>query len=322
MRETFMTLKLQELAGKTLLIIGGTGFVGRAILDRLNQSDLSDFKVIVLSRGTKSFSSSRWPNLDITIQHSAIENLGPDRLPVKVDYIIHAATSTDAESRDETYLQKTLEQGTQKLIAMALSTRPRGVLFVSSGAVYGLQRSDHEFLKEDTIPVLKPDEFYGKYKKKAEEQFEALHQKSGIAVTIARLFAFSGTNLHRDSAFAIVDFLKRASRGEDIAIEGNGTATRSYMDERDLADWLLFLLLENKTYDVVNVGSDEAVSISELADEILRFFPERKKVILNRPGVPENFYVPDISRAKKKYGLILKHSLHESLRRMIDSVKT
>jgi nucleoside-diphosphate-sugar epimerase len=317
-----MDLKLQGLENKTLLIIGGTGFVGRAILDHLNQSNVAECKVIVLSRGTKNFSPAQWPNLDLTILHSAIENLRAENLPARIDYIIHAATSTDAESRDEEYLRKTLDEGTKRVITLAWTTHPAGVLFVSSGAVYGLQRSERQSLKEEEVSQLWPDEHYGKYKKNAEELFESFHLSTKIPVTVARLFAFSGTNLHPKSAFAIVDFLRRASKGEDIVIEGNGSATRSYMDERDLAEWLLFLLLQNKSYDVVNVGSDRPVSISELADEILRSFPANKKIILNRPGVPENFYVPDITRAKKKYGLTMKHTLEDSIKRMIQSLKT
>ncbi|MFL5785493.1 MAG: NAD-dependent epimerase/dehydratase family protein, partial [Bacteriovoracaceae bacterium] len=219
-------------------------------------------------------------------------------------------------------LRKTLDEGTKKVITLAKTTHPAGVLFVSSGAVYGLHRSDRKSLKEDVAPQLKPHEHYGKYKKNAEELFETFHRLTKSPVTVARLFAFSGTNLHPESAFAIVDFLRKALKGEDIVIEGNGSATRSYMDERDLAEWLLFLLLQNQSYDVVNVGSDRPVSISELADEILRSFPAMKKIILNRPGVPDNFYVPDITRAKKKYGLTSKYSLQESIKRMIESLKT
>jgi len=48
-------------------------------------------------------------------------------------------------------------------------------------------------------------------------------------------------------------------------VSGYGTPLRSYIDQRDLANWLVNLLMEGKSGESYNVGSHEVLSISELA---------------------------------------------------------
>lgn len=308
----------------SILLLGGTGFIGKSILDFLNQFDKkSDLKIIIVSRGIQksSFDISKWSNLNLNWIKKSINDLKPDDLKEQVDYVIHAATSTNSEAQNLSYLIKTLIFGTLNIIDLCTKLKPQGVLYISSGAVYGLKRNGPPSFKETDLFAPHPSdlsESYGNFKRLNETLWTDFYQNTRIPTSIARCFAFSGKNLEKNSHFAICNFIRDAKNSDQITISGNGTAVRTYLDEKDLANWLLTIMLKNHYLDVVNVGSDQEITIKELAQKVQTVFPNLKLNILNNQEFPQNFYVPDISKARERYGLEQTVSFDESLIRMID----
>jgi dTDP-glucose 4,6-dehydratase len=92
------------------------------------------------------------------------------------------------------------------------------------------------------------------------------------------------------------------------------------MDAEDLCFWLLKILFEGKSGEAYNVGSDQVVSIGELAELVSSFRPGCD-VIFKMPqgelGDIVSAYVPNIDKAKVELGLDLKISLRDSVGRMI-----
>ena len=92
------------------------------------------------------------------------------------------------------------------------------------------------------------------------------------------------------------------------------------MDQRDLARWLTTLLLRGTAQRAYNVGSDEAVSIAELASKVAVLAPGRKPDvhIMNQSLIGQstdrNFYLPDISRAREELGLSVEINLEAAIR--------
>ena len=107
-----------------------------------------------------------------------------------------------------------------------------------------------------------------------------------------------------------------------ITVLGDGTPVRSYLDIDDLIVWLLVLVEKKCEHKVYNVGSDQSISIIDLAKKIkLLLAPNKKiKIIGNSKDNVGNFirntYVPDISRAKKEHKLDVWTNLDESIMRM------
>ena len=97
---------------------------------------------------------------------------------------------------------------------------------------------------------------------------------------------------------------------------GDGSPIRSYMDQRDLALWLLELLEHGPGGEAFNVGSDEAWSIGDLARLVRDLLAPHKPVrILGASSYnsPRNVYVPSIDKAKATLGLSLRYSLSEAI---------
>ncbi len=86
---------------------------------------------------------------------------------------------------------------------------------------------------------------------------------SGVDVVIARLFTFCGERL--DDGKAIVQFERAAKAGEPLRIWGDGSCVRSYMHGAELGRWMWAILLRGERGEAYDVGSDEPVTMLELA---------------------------------------------------------
>jgi dTDP-glucose 4,6-dehydratase len=88
----------------------------------------------------------------------------------------------------------------------------------------------------------------------------------------------------------------------------------------DLANWLITIgLSSNKSAPIFNVGSDEAISIQELAQKIAKYFDVTTNI---KPHDAQIWrYVPSISKAKKELGLVIEKSLDMAIEATIRSIK-
>jgi len=135
------------------------------------------------------------------------------------------------------------------------------------------------------------------------------------------LFAFAGPHLPLDSNFAIGNFVRDVLAGGPIRIAGDGTPKRSYLYAADLAIWLWTILLRGEPARPYNVGSDEEVSIAELAEFVVRNGASGTPIEIAqspKPGIPPLRYVPRVDRAREELGLKVKIPLDEAIRRMFD----
>ena len=140
-----------------------------------------------------------------------------------------------------------------------------------------------------------------------------------MPIKIARCFAFVGPYLPLDTHFAIGNFINNAINNEDIIIKGDGSTIRSYMYASDLMVWLWKILLKGKINQPYNVGSDEGVSIKQLAEKISNISNAKVAVkIVGSPVKKEqiDIYCPCITKANTINAQI-KIQLTESIEKTI-----
>ena len=125
-----------------------------------------------------------------------------------------------------------------------------------------------------------------------------------------------GADLPLDVHFAIGNFIRDALTNQDIVVKGDGTPLRTYMDQRDLAEWLLALLANGRSGEAYNVGSDEPISISALAYRVRDLVSPGKIVSIQSKAmdsIERNRYVPCINKAKLELGLRLRYTLDQGI---------
>jgi dTDP-glucose 4,6-dehydratase len=147
------------------------------------------------------------------------------------------------------------------------------------------------------------------------------NQRSGLNANIARCFAFVGPYLPLDAHFAIGNFIGDCLSGRSIEIRGDGTAHRCYLYAADLAIWLWTILARGKSLRPYNVGSEETISIKDLAFTVRETLCTRQPVRVAgtpRQDVPAERYIPDTARARNELGLEQHISLQQGIRRTAD----
>jgi nucleoside-diphosphate-sugar epimerase len=319
---------VNELNGKTILVTGGTGFIGKWILEYflfLNHSKYINFKVIVLSRNPRVF-LERFKKFNVPfiqfIQGDIVE-FNFKTLPY-CNIIIHAAADADAKLNYEQPLKMidTIVDGTRKVLDYAAGAQTKKILFLSSGAIYGIQANDMTGFSEDHFggpDVLLTSSAYAEAKRLAELFCICYLKQFEMNVSIARCFAFVGPYLPLDMHYAIGNFIGNALNREDIIIKGDGMPLRSYMYAADLLIWLLFILFTGENGQAYNVGSDNAVSIKELAQEVTKFFPDLSVRVLGQinPTDRNQNYIPCTKKIKTELNVPDILTLNEAIHRTI-----
>jgi len=220
-------------------------------------------------------------------------------------YVIHGANAVF----DEPALEETILAGTDRVLCFCAGRRPAKLLYLSSGAVYGARPSRAGAIAEDS-PLGPPASRYARAKQIAESMCGA------FPATIARGFAFIGPRLPLDGGFAAGNFLRDRLARRPLRVEGNGRAVRSYLYASDLAAWLWTLLFRGEAGRVYNVGSDQAVTVRELARRIAA--PVGLPVEVRGGETGDSYYVPSIERARRELGLEVRVGLDEAIRRTVE----
>lgn len=316
----------QGLAGRRIFLTGGTGFVGKwllATLDYVNRHLGLGVHTTILSRNPSAFSAEA-PTLaqidGIKWLHGDVRNfVFPEG---EYDTVIHAATDIVARTTPEEIFD-TCTEGTRHVLAFAERANVQDFLLVSSGAVYGRQPVDLLCVPESYLgapdPLL-PSSAYGEGKRVSEWLTVAAGARTGLRVRVARCFTFVGPYLPLDKHFAIGNFIGAALDRREIVIHGDGTPLRSYLYAADMAAWLWAVLLKGRPGVAYNVGSDMAISISELAYRVCRVLevPAQVRVM----GTPKSShlverYVPDHGLVRRELGLAMPVMLDDAITRTV-----
>jgi len=306
----------------TLLIIGGTGFFGKSILDAYSRGLLSTWsieKIIVISRNANKLTSTNPELINDNVELLDVDITSVDTLPF-ADYVIHAAASSDASryTSQSDIEKKNIIQGTLNYCRLAPKFHTDSkIVFCSSGAVYGYQPKDVQCLTEDMAfgNIEKLNEVKKSYayaKRDAEFAIKELGQV-GLNVSIARCFSFVGKYLPRDQHFAIGNFIADGLSGRDINVKADRRVYRSYMYADDLVKWLMTLANNSSPKcPIYNVGSDKEVEIRVLANIVGEVFnvgiqsSESNVTCVDR-------YIPSVKKIKAKLGLKLNLDLKKTI---------
>lgn len=316
----------EDLRDKSIFATGCTGFIGSWIIYsffHVNNKLQLNSKMTLLTRN-KTELLKKFPftsESPFSIVEGDVCNFEfPES---KYQYIIHGATEVTNFQAD----QKRLEildvsyLGTKRVIEFAKKKSTTKVLFLSSGAAYGLLPGPVKYFNEDQsfAPMTNgrsPE--YGEAKRLGEL---LLFNEPAFSSVSARIFAASGPYLPVKSKFAFSNFIESCVKNEDIVISGDGKSIRSYLYAADLALWLWLLLIRGENKNIYNVGSDEDISILDLANAMKRVLGKELKINVLGDASSFSRYVPSNLKMRNTFKIQKTVSLDESIRKSYDFLK-
>lgn len=308
-----------------IFVTGGTGFFGKWIQETFayacKQLGLKA-KMTVLTRDTLK-AKYEMSDLSTFINYCEGDICSFPYISGEFTHIIHGATPvqnlrhlySDLNVFEVNYV------GTKRVLDFAIQKKIDRFLLLSSGAVYGPQPMNIDFISESFFGCynsMSPKFAYSEGKKTSESLLKLYLKSESISGCIARCFSFIGPHLPLDDTFAIGQFLRKIIDGENIEIKGSGQDVRSYMYTADLAAWLWVILLNGQDGEVYNVGSQEHITIKDLASKINQYGPATKKDIIFDAASniqKPSFYVPNVSKAKQDLGLDVRICLDDAILR-------
>ncbi|MDR1243432.1 MAG: NAD-dependent epimerase/dehydratase family protein [Deltaproteobacteria bacterium] len=318
----------EKLRGARIFLTGGTGLFGRWMLESLlwaNDRLALKTSVTVLARDPKRWQQTA-PHL---AGHPAVDICRGDILRStlpneKFSHVLHmAAPSGPDQAADPLKLFNVLIHGTERVLDLAVRSGAGRFLYVSSGAVYGRHAKAMSVVEENCREApdqMDPASCYDEGKRAAELLCALYWQQKQLPCVVARCFSVLGPFLPLDWHYAAGNFIRDALAGGPIKVNGDGTPERSYLYLADLAWWLWVILVHGQPGRAYNAGSDEAVSIAELARRTAACFTPPLPIHVARAaeaGRTPQRQVPCIRKAGEKLGLYARVRLDEALRRTL-----
>lgn len=265
------------LNNQSILVTGGTGFVGKWIAEMvsyINSASNLNIQLYLLGRDISKF-KEEVPHL---ADNSFVNFIEQDvrylhDLPNNLNYIIHAAGSPDNREHVSDPLKtiETFYKGTQSLLDAASRIHDlKKIVHLSSHQVYGKNETEQLISENSFGPFegLNISNCYAESKRIAETLCSYYKNSLSLPIVILRPFAFIGPYQDIEKPWAINSFIRDAILGGPIRILGNGLTERSYLYASDMAYCILKSLIDGKIGEIYNLGSSTPISLNELAFKI------------------------------------------------------
>ena len=298
-----------------IFLTGGTGFLGIWLLETISWANHwvnANIHVLVLCRNP-SVMLVKAPHL---MGNPRIKFLQSDVRDFKFPqenftHIIHAATSASEKLNTESPLEMvdTITLGARRVLDFTVKCGASTFLQLSSCAVYGRQPPEMKTVEEGYMGG--PDvtdlwSAYGEGKRISELLGSIYAAENSFEHKIARISSIVGPYMPLDIHFAIGNFIRNTLNAEDIIIKGDGRPYRANLYIADAITWLLTILIRGKNNRPYNVGSDDGISLKELAQLVCSVSGTKQSVIIQQENSSNEApprYVASTQRCRDELGL-------------------
>jgi len=325
---------LNKLSGKTILLTGAGGFLGRYFMELFRSHNRKEacnpIRVIALDSFVVAPEQKQQPRVE---KDENIEwiygdaSIGAD-YPERFNFIIHAAGIASPEHYRAHPLE-TIDVAvnvTRKLLDRAKKDQAK-MLFFSSSEIYG--DPDKNFIPtaeeyNGYVSVRGPRSCYDESKRLGETLCWIYENYFNVHVCVVRPFNIYGPGMLPKDFRVLPNFASSISNGEPLKVYGHGKQTRTFCYITDAMTGFCKVLLESEKPGVWNVGNPTPeISIFDLALKIKNeIFPQTLIELVTYPeAYPDeepNRRCPDIHKIESEIGYSPKISLSEGLARFFE----
>ena len=310
------------IAGKSIMITGGAGFLGSHLCERL----LNDGHDVLC---VDNFFTGNKRNVRHLLDNPSFELLRHDvtfPLYVEVDEIYNLAcpASPIHYQHDPVQTTKTCVHGAINMLGLAKRVRAK-IFQASTSEVYGdpevHPQTESYWGKVNPIGLRS---CYDEGKRCAETLFFDYYRQHGLRIKIARIFNTYGPRMHPHDGRVVSNFIVQALQNKPITIYGDGSQSRSFCYVDDLIE--VFVRLMDSPDDFIgpmNTGNPGEFTMLELAELVVELTGTGSEIVFHPlPADDPRQRQPDISLAREKFGWEPKVPLREGLAKTIEYFDT
>jgi GDP-L-fucose synthase len=300
---------LESFVRKNVLVTGGTGLIGRQVVDILCNAG-AHVKIVSLDR-IKVHDNGEHVVGDLTNFDFSKE------ITKDMDFVFHLAGIKGSMEVSKTKLAShfvpTLMFNANVLEACRINKVQKAVYTSSIGAYANTDIFRESDYKLDSSPM----DFAGWAKRMAELQIHAYkvqYDLENFSIVRPCNVYGPGDNFDPDNAMVIPTLMYRIYQKEDpVTVWGDGSAIRDFAYSRDIAEGVILALYHGTKSSFVNLGSGRGHSIKELVETLHSFLDFNYEFDISKPsGFPKR--IMDISLAKKLIGYNPTTSLLDGLK--------
>jgi UDP-glucose 4-epimerase len=286
---------------ENILITGGAGNIGSALVHRLIQSD--NYNVVILDnlltgslQKLPSTNQNNWTFIKGDVNNK--NEISEVMLSRQFDYVYHYAAMVGVQRTQDNPVAVLKDiDGIRNILDLSKNTGVKRIIYSSSSEVYGepvhVPQNEIHTPLNSRVP-------YAVVKNVGEAFLRSYHQEFGLNYSIYRFFNTYGPRQSKD--FVISKFLSAALKNEAITIYGDGSQTRTFCYIDDNIDATLMCLEEDLLVnDVVNFGSQEVISVLDLANLIIELSHSKSEIVFLPPLIDGDMKrrQPDNSKMQK-----------------------
>lgn len=291
-----------------VLVTGGAGYIGSALISNLLNEDQEVISIDNLSRGNyeylKKYKGN--PHLKLVVgdicDWAKLEEVTKGSR--KIDALVHLGAIPGMERCEENPEKAILANayGTYNILETTRRRDVDRIVFTSTAAVYGNPTKTP--ISEDH--PLNPTNLYGVTKLAAEQLIHAYHASYGLNTVVLRFGNVYGVGLYTRWDTVIPKFVKQALSGQPLTIFGDGKQSRDFIHILDIVQTVVLVLKAERSVvvgETFNVATGEPTAVNTIAEIISKIFTgdyEQSIMQLHLPPRKGESYLPNYCLSSTK----------------------